>query len=415
MNPAVALDRTCRPRRRAASGTRSAVSAAVLAMVLAALAACSRDAAPAAPKPGAPPFAVLELQPESMPVERRLDGTIEAVNQGTVSAQTSGRVVAIEFDVNDFVPAGAVILRLRATEQRAGLSQAQAALTEATAREAEAQTRYQRIADMHARKVVPKAMLDEATANRDAAVARLQAARAALSSAREGLDYTEVRAPYAGIVTQRHVQVGESVAPGTPLVSGLSLQYLRVAVDIPQRVVEQVRRIGKAAVYVGERRVPATRLTIFPVATPQSNTFRARVDLPENAADLYPGMFVKVGFVVGEAQRLMVPESAVVHRSEVTGVYVWTPDGRTALRQVRLGHLIDGRYEIAAGLVAGDRIALEPLAAMAHLAGERGAAAGAAVGALPGKGVGSGTAAAGPSAAAGGDAAPAKGAADRRP
>lgn len=358
-------------RARVASSMRLALPALAAATLLV---ACS-DGKPAAPRPAAaPPYKVLELKPESMPVERRLDGTIEAVNQGTVSAQTAGRVVSIEYDVNDFVPAGAVILRLRATEQRAGLSQAQAALTEATAREAEAQARYQRIADMHARKVVPKAMLDEATANRDAAVARLQAARAALSSAREGLDYTEVRAPYAGIVTQRHVQVGESVAPGTPLVSGLSLQYLRVAVDIPQRVVEQVRRIGKAAVYVGERRVPANKLTIFPVATPQSNTFRARVDLPENAADLYPGMFVKVGFVTGEAQRLMVPAASVVRRSEVTGVYVWTPDGRTALRQVRLGHLIDGRYEIAAGLAAGDRVALEPLEAMAQLAAANGGA-----------------------------------------
>lgn len=338
-------------------------------VVLCTLAGCTESPPAAKPQPGKPPYEVLVMKPERMPVERRLDGTIEAVNQGTVSAQTAGRIVAIEYDVNDFVPAGAVILRLRATEQRAGLSQAQAAVTEATAREAEARTRYSRIADMYSRKVVPKAMLDEATANRDAAVARLQAARASLSSAREGLDYTEVRAPYAGIVTRRHVEVGESVAPGTPLVSGLSLQYLRVGVDIPQRVVEQVRRIGKAAVYVDDRRVPATKLTIFPVATAQSNTFRARVDLPENAADLYPGMFVKVGFVVGEAERLMLPASAVVRRSEVAAVYVYAQDGRTTLRQVRLGHRVDGRYEVAAGLAAGDRVALDPLAAMKHLDG----------------------------------------------
>lgn len=354
------------PGRRSLS---QAGATALLVLSAGGFVACSKPASPVKPQAGPPPYAVQVMQPERMPVERRLDGTIEAVNQGTVSAQTGGRVVEIRYDVNDFVPAGAVILRLRATEQRAGLSQAQAALTEATAREAEASTRYGRVADMYSRKVVPKAMLDEATANRDAAVARLQAARAALSGAREGLDYTEVRAPYAGIVTQRHVEVGESVSPGKPLVSGLSLQYLRVGVDIPQRVVEQVRRIGKAAVYVDERRVPASKLTIFPVATPQSNTFRARVDLPENAADLYPGMFVKVGFVVGEAERLMLPAAAVVRRSEVTAVYVYTADGRTVLRQVRLGHRIDGRYEVAAGLVAGDRVAVDPLVAMKHVTG----------------------------------------------
>lgn len=363
------------PALVARRSTRALSLSLLLGSSLLALAGCAADAPPVAAATAEPPYAVIEVQPERVPVERRLDGMIEAVNQGTVSAQTAGRVAEIRYDVNDFVPAGAVILRLRATEQRAGLAAAQASLSEAMAREAEAQTRWQRINDMHARKVVPKAMLDEATANRDAAVARLSAARAAVASAREGVDYTEVRAPYAGVVTQRHVQVGEAVAPGSPLVSGLSLQYLRVAVDIPQRVVEQVRRIGKAAVYVDDRRVEASKLTIFPVAAPQSNTFRARVDLPENAADLYPGMFVKVGFVTGEAERIMLPVASLVERAEVTGAYVFTQDGRTTLRQLRLGHRVGERVEVLAGLAAGDRVAVAPLEAARHLAPAAGDAA----------------------------------------
>jgi len=316
------------------------------------------------PPPKGASLATLTLATEAVPQERRLDGIIEAVNQGTVAAQTAGRVEAIYFDVNDFVPAGAVILRLRATEQRAGLLQAEAALREATSRESEAQTRYRRVADMFERAVVARAMLDEATTTRDAAVARLAAAKAAVDAAHEGVSYTEVRAPYAGIVTRRLVQVGETVAPGTPLVSGLSLQYLRVVVDVPQSVVEAVRGIRKAAIYVGERRVEATRLTIFPEASTPSNTFRARLDLPANATDLYPGMFVKVGFVTGEALELLVPASALVERSEVTAVYVVSAEGRVALRQVRAGRRIDGRVEILAGLEPGERVATDPIAAM---------------------------------------------------
>ncbi|MFO1426035.1 MAG: efflux RND transporter periplasmic adaptor subunit [Steroidobacteraceae bacterium] len=350
---------------------RSAVARFGTALAAAALlAACGRAAPPAGPqKPAVAPYATVVTAREKVPLERQLDGRIEAVNQGTVSAQTAGRVVAINYDVNDFVPAGAVILRLRGTEQRAGLLQAEAGLREATARESEAQTRWQRISDMHARKVVPKAMLDEATANRDAAVARLAAARAAVASAQEGVGYTEVRAPYAGVVTKRLVQIGESVAPGTPLVSGLSLQFLRVSVDIPQQVVEQVRRIGKAAVYVNGRRVDASKLTIFPEASAPSATFRARVDLPENAADLYPGMFVKVGFVVGEAERLLVPATALVERSEVTGIYVFDPrsPARTTFRQVRAGRRYGERIEILAGLEPGEQVATDPLQAMKHL------------------------------------------------
>ena len=307
------------------------------------------------------------MQPERTPIERKLDGIIEAVNQGTVAAQTSGRVEAVLYDVDDFVPAGAVIIRLRATEQRAGLLQAQAALREAAARETEAQTRYQRMADMYERKVVPKATFDEVAANREAAVARLAAARAALESAQEGVAYTEVRAPYAGVVTKRLVQVGETVGPGTPLMSGLSLQYLRVTVDVPQSIVAQVRRIKKGAVYVEGRRIEATKVTVFPEAASPSSTFRARLELPENATDLYPGMFVKVGFVIGEADRILVPARALVERSEVTAAYVVDADGHTSMRQVRVGDRFGDRVEILSGLAAGERIALDPLAAMKEL------------------------------------------------
>ncbi|HEV8444139.1 MAG TPA: efflux RND transporter periplasmic adaptor subunit [Steroidobacteraceae bacterium] len=331
------------------------------------VAGCSGGKPATATALAAEPLASIEIRPERSPLERQLDGTIEAVNQGTVAAQTSGRVAEILYDVNDFVPAGAVIVRLRATEQRTGLLQAEASLREAQARAIEAQTQFERVADIYARKVVPKATFDAATAARDAANARLTAAQAAVQAAREGVSYTEIRAPYAGIVTRRHVELGETVNPGTLLMSGLSLQYLRVAVDVPQSIVEQVRRIRKAAVYVGERRIEAQKLTVFPEASAPSNTFRARIELPENAADLYPGMFVKVGFVVGEADRLLVPAGALVQRGEVNAVYLIATDGSTTLRQVRVGHRFGERVEILAGLVAGDRVALDPVAATRRL------------------------------------------------
>ncbi len=305
----------------------------------------------------------LLVSAETTPTERMLDGTVEAVNQSTVSAQTAGRVSAVYFDVNDVVEAGALIMRIRSTEQAASFTQAQAALKEATAREAEAQTRYERISDMYQRRVVAKATYDEASAARDAAVARLIAARAGLDAAREGVAYTEIRAPYPGVVTQKHVQVGESVAPGTPLMTGASLDALRVVAEIPQSVIDAVRAARKAAVYVDGRRIESTGITIYPAAQPETNTFRARIELPKGVQGLAPGMFVKVGLVVGEAERLLVPRSAVVQRSEMRGVYVVAPDGRVALRQVRLGHARGDQIEILAGLAGGERVALDPVAA----------------------------------------------------
>ena len=308
-------------------------------------------------------LATMVVAAESAPTERLLDGTVEAVHQSTVSAQTAGRVTDIYFDVNDVVPAGALILRIRSTEQIASLTQAQAALKEATAREAEAQVRFERIGDMYQRHVVAKATYDEASAARDAAVARLLAARAGLEAAREGVSYTEIRAPYAGVVTQKFVQVGEAVAPGTPLMTGASLDELRVVAEIPQSVIEQVRTVRKAVVYADGRRIESAAITLFPAAQPQTNTFRARIELPKDVQGLSPGMFVKVGLVVGESERVLVPVSAVVQRSEMRAVYVVAPDGRVSLRQVRLGHVRGDRVEVLAGLAGGERIALDPVAA----------------------------------------------------
>lgn len=345
----------------AATAARVFMSLCLVAALGAAVAAGAKDAPAAAPA-ALPTFMVVA---SPVPAERLLDGTVEAVNQTTVSAQTSGRVIAIYCDINDYVPAGTVIVRIRSTEQVASLTQAQAALKEATAREAEAETHYVRIADMYQRRVVAKATLDEASAGRDAAVARLIAARAGLDAAREGVAYTEIRAPYSGVVTQKFVQLGQSVAPGTPIMAGASMDALRVVVEVPQSVIDQVRAVRKAAVYVDGQRIEAVGLTLYPSAQPETNTFRMRIDLPRDIKGLAPGMFVKVGLVTGEADLLLVPRNSVVERSEMRAVYVVAPDGRVSLRQVRLGHLRGDRIEVLAGLVAGERIALDPSAAAA--------------------------------------------------
>jgi RND family efflux transporter MFP subunit len=335
----------------------------IVLSVLAALVPWSATPAADAPAAG---LATFRVESAPVPEERLLDGTVEAVNQSTVSAQTAGRIDAIHFDVNDHVEAGTVILRIRSTEQVAGLTQAQAALKEATARESEAQVRYQRINDMYQRRVVAKATLDEASAARDAAVARLIAARAGLDAAREGVAYTEVRAPYSGVVTQKFVQLGEMVTPGTPLMAGASLDALRVVAEVPQSVIEQVRKVHQAVVYVDGKRVESTGLTLFPSAEPQTNTFRVRIELPRRVQGLAPGMFVKVGLVTGATDLLLVPRAAIVERSEMRAVYVVAPDGRVSLRQVRLGHVRGDQIEILAGLIAGDTIARDPAAAAAR-------------------------------------------------
>lgn len=312
------------------------------------------------------PLATLPVVYEVAPRERIFDGRIEAVNQATVSAQTSGRIAELPFDVNDFVAAGSVIMRFTDKEQKAALARAEAALQESQARLAQTEQEFARIESVFEKGTVSRSVYDSARANRDSARARLNAARSDVTTAREQLEYTVVRAPYAGIVAARHVELGELVSPGQPLITGLSLQTLRANVDVPQSMFHAVQTIGKAFVYVDDKRIAAEALTYFPVADAAANTFRVRVDLPDGSATLYPGMFVKVGFVVGETNRLLVPVSSVVRRSELSAVYVVKHDAVT-LRQVRLGRRYGDNLEVLAGLSEGESVAVDPVAAGIYL------------------------------------------------
>src|SRR5690606_20903737 len=93
-----------------------------------------------------------------------------------------------------------------------------------------------------------------------------------------------------------------------------------------------------------------------------TDTFRVRVDLPEASAQPFPGMFVKARLIVGETRRLLVPEQALLRRSQLSAVYV-AGEEHVILRQVRLGRRYGDDVEVLAGLVEGELVALDPVAA----------------------------------------------------
>jgi len=114
-------------------------------------------------------------------------------------------------------------------------------------------------------------------------------------------------------------------------------------------------------------------MVVVPSADPRTHTMRIRLQLPEDVRGVYPGVYARAHFVTGRALRLMLPRAAVVHRSEVTGVYVVDDKGVPRLRQVRLGEAADENYvEVLAGVRPGERVALDPVrAGMADTSAER--------------------------------------------
>ena len=315
------------------------------------------------------PVAALEskqLQLTEVPRDFMLDGVVEAVNRSTIAAQTAGQITEIHFDVDDYVQKGQVIVRLKDSQQKAALTTAQAQLKQAETALQDAQDSYDRADKVFEKGDISAADMDKISAALESAKAAREAAAAGVEQAREQLDYTKITAPYTGIVTERHVQAGEGAAPGTPLMSGISLEELRVNVDVPQSLIPVIRQNPQGYVF-GPDGLPivAEKITVFPYADQSSNTFRVRLDLPETEDGFFPGMYVKTGFIIGVEKLLLVPESAVVNRSEVTGVYVVDEQtGKVSLRYIRTGRRFpDGNITVLSGLSPGETIALDPVEA----------------------------------------------------
>lgn len=298
---------------------------------------------------------------------RQWDGVVEAVNQATLSAQTSGRVSSLMVDVNDTVKAGDVLARFSNVEQMSGQNRAQAGLSAAQAQVTEAEADYKRMSEIYAKRLIAKAQYEQSLARRDAARAELASARAQLSESAQQLDYTVVRAPFNGVIGKRHVQVGETIAPGQAIFSINSPEQLRVRISLPQTEATSLEKNKVAKILLDNgRQISVENIVVFPDADPDTHTVTIRLILPENISELKPGITVKILLPASGNPGLMIPTNSLVIRSEVTSVYV-IGESAISLRQVRLGHRMGDQVQVLSGLNPGETIAVDPLAASLRL------------------------------------------------
>ncbi len=346
--------------------TRWAMRTCLVFLVVLQTVACSDTPESAVPQAyDSPGLATVTLQRVTVDRESVFDGTLEALYQSTVASEINARVIELPFDVNDFVEKGKVIARFRDTGPDAQSSSAEAAMREAQARYTEARQTYERSKKLYEKGLIAKAQMDTATASYQAAGARVNAAKAQVKQAAEQLEHTVLRAPYSGIVVKRHIELGETATIGRPIMTGLSLEHLRAVVEIPQQHIGPLRAHRQARVILPDgSSVVATELRIPPNADPVTHTFRVLVSLPVGDHGVFPGSLVKVAFVQGTGEQLLLPASAVVRRSEVTAAYVISDDNRISFRYLRAGQpTAEGKVPVMAGMLAGERVATDPIAA----------------------------------------------------
>jgi RND family efflux transporter MFP subunit len=299
----------------------------------------------------AEPLPFVVVGPHRVALGFPAEAVVEAVQQTTVGARVAGRVLEVKVDAGQTVAKGDLLLRLDAREAAEGARAAEA-------RYANARVSYERTKSLVGQKFLSASALDQAKAELAAATADRAAAGASQSHA-------TIVAPMAGVVARRHVEAGDMAMPGTPLFTLYQPGRLRVTASIPQYRLAAMRGVTTAEVEFPElgKRFAATAVQVLPTADAATHVSPVRVTLPE-VPEVVPGMFARVHFITGEAEKMTVPAVAVLRRGEVAAVYVQLADDRLSLRQVRLGAIVgDGEIEVLAGLAAGDRVVTDPVKA----------------------------------------------------
>lgn len=333
------------------------------------------------------------------PIQRFLEvtGTLAAQEEAEVAAEVQGRVIATPIERGTRVADGDALIRISSAEMEAQVAEADAnaaqivgrlGLTDgeefqvdgvpevanARANLALAEGDFERAQMLFDRKLLSKADFDQRSAQAEVArrqfdIARngamqqyqaLLAARARVSLAKKALDDTVVRAPFAGVVGQRLVSVGDYVARGTKVASVLRTNPLRVNLTVPQQYSAEVA-VGRP-VQLQVDAAPGQKFEgqvrfVSPALQADSRTLIVEALVANNSGVLKPGSFATARIEqASERPAVLVPASAVRTVSGTSRVYVISGD-RAEERIVTLGQPVDDLIEIATGLKAGENVA----------------------------------------------------------
>jgi membrane fusion protein, multidrug efflux system len=283
-------------------------------------------------------------------------GTVKAKNAAQVSARIAGAVTGVFVREGDRVRQGAPLLQLDALERSAGAAAAEHGVAEAVARKQLADVTYERFAALYAEQAVTRQELDTRRAERDTAAQALARAREDARAAGALAGYARIIAPVSGIVTARLVDPGSTVFPGMPLLIIEEPGSYRLEVAVPESLQEKIT-IGAAVPVVLDGLAPGSLGTVVevePRVDPLSRTFTVKLAIP--AQGVRSGRFGRALLPVGRKQALLVPNTAVRERGQLT--FVWVVDGGNSarMRLVKPGGTHGERVEILAGLVAGERV-----------------------------------------------------------
>lgn len=328
------------------------------AVALVALAAGCGEEAP--PEVMLPPVTLAEVEARNLSDHIEASGELLARDEAEVAAEVAGRVTAIRHDEGSSVDAGTVVVAIDPERRKLELANTRAHLAEAQANLEDAEREVTRIQRLFDEGVASQARLDTVQTELRLARSRHDAARAQVGVADRALRDANVRAPFAGVVSRRHVSAGEYVQAGDHLFDLVALDPIEVEfhlAEVDSGSVTVGDRVGVRVAPYPDEVFPAEVTFVSPTIDPHTRTLRVRGLLPNGDGRLRPGLFARADLGVSERTGVaMVPEEAVLQRAEGEVVFRLVEGNRVQRLRVETGVHDAGSVEVVSGLSIGDQV-----------------------------------------------------------
>ena len=313
------------------------------------LSACQSDEAAKAEneEEEAPPVPVETSVPVRGDVYSMYTGTapIEAFAEANVIAKVAGEVREILVEEGDDVRKGQVLARLDGERLRLELNESEAKLRKL-------QRDYERNVDLQAKGLISDGDFEKIKYE-------MEALQAAFNLASLELDYTRIRAPIDGVVSERFVKLGSTISEGEALFRVTGLDPLVAYLHVPEREYKRIdpgQPVGIDIDALPGEPIVAAVSRVSPVVDPQTGTFKITVEIVDKERRIKPGMFGRIGVVQDVHENaLQIPRSAIVDDQGAASVFVIEED-RAIRRAVSLGYGNRGMVEITSGLEDGEQV-----------------------------------------------------------
>ncbi|NMA73888.1 MAG: efflux RND transporter periplasmic adaptor subunit [Bacteroidales bacterium] len=295
-----------------------------------------------------------------------LSGEIVAKQTANISTRMMGYINKIYVKPGDKVSQGQLLLSISNDDILAKKSQVQAMINEAEAAVKNAERDYERFKTLRQQNSVSDKELENVSLQRTSMLSKLEMARQQMNEVNAMLAYTNIRAPFSGVITQKMADEGSMANPGMPLLVMEQNSELQVIASVPENHIRNVK-VGDVTKItlksIGET-IDGRIIELSPSAhrTGGQYAMKIAIDVKENK-NIHAGMYVNIRIpnVSGqeEAGKVMVNRSSIVFRDQLTGVYVINDKEEASLRWVRLGHTSNDLVEVLSGLKGDEKIILE--------------------------------------------------------